>query len=422
MAWRVPRRRTFGWFYPWRGVDWLLLGAVWATTVIGAVFIHSSQLHLEENDSLQHLLVGGMGTILALILARVPESVFMGSHWAIYGLSCALLLAVDLVGVEAKGAERWLAIGGFNLQPSEFAKISLILTQAALLHRISGHSLKGILSVFAATAPPFFLILTQPDLGTSLVFIAITLTMLYWANTPGSWIVLMLSPLVAAILVALPLPYQLNLVIWLAWTLAMAVVAWRSLPLGWVGGLGGLVLNLGGAGLGQLLWSVLKDYQKTRILMFLDPDKDPLGAGYHLIQSRIAIGAGGLWGRGIFQGTQTQLGFIPEQHTDFIFSAIAEETGFIGSLVLLCLFWLIGLRLLQIANSAGHDFGSLLAIGLFAMILFQVVVNIGMTIGLLPVTGMPLPLVSYGRSAMLATYLGLGMVLSVANHRPRSRY
>lgn len=155
MTWRVPRRRTFGWFYPWRGVDWLLLGAVWATTVIGAVFIHSSQLHLEENDSLQHLLVGGMGTMLALILARVPESVFMGSHWVIYGLSCALLLAVDLVGVEAKGAERWLAIGGFNLQPSEFAKISLILTQAALLHRISGHSLKGILSVFAATAPPF---------------------------------------------------------------------------------------------------------------------------------------------------------------------------------------------------------------------------------------------------------------------------
>lgn len=422
MTWRIPRRRAFGWFYPWRGVDWLLLGAVWATTAIGAVFIHSSQLHLEENDSLQHLLVGVIGTILALILARIPESVFMGSHWVIYGLSCALLLAVDLVGVEAKGAERWLAIGGFNLQPSEFAKISLILTQAALLHRISGHSLKGILSMFAATAPPFFLILTQPDLGTSLVFIAITLTMLYWANTPGSWIILMLSPLVAAILFALPLPYQLNLVIWLVWTLAMAVVAWRSLPLGWVGGLGGMVLNLGGAGLGQLLWSVLKDYQKTRILMFLDPDKDPLGAGYHLIQSRIAIGAGGLWGRGIFQGTQTQLGFIPEQHTDFIFSAIGEEAGFIGSLVLLCLFWLIGLRLLQIANSASHNFGSLLAIGLFAMILFQVVVNIGMTIGLLPVTGMPLPLVSYGRSAMLATYLGLGMVLSVANHRPRSRY
>lgn len=120
----------------------------------------------------------------------------------------------------------------------------------------------------------------------------------------------------------------------------MGVVAWRSLPLGWVGSLGGLVLNLGGAGLGQLLWSVLKDYQKTRILMFLDPDKDPLGAGYHLIQSRITIGASGLWGRSIFQGTQTQLGFIPKQHTDFIFSVIAEETGFVGSLVLLCFFWL----------------------------------------------------------------------------------
>jgi len=418
----LRQRRWQAWLYPWRGVDWLLLIAVWLITLIGALFIHSAELHIGDKDDFQHVAVAIVGTVLALTLARIPESAFIGVHWFVYGLSCALLLAVSLFGVEANGAQSWLPIAGFNLQPSEFAKISIILTQAALLHRVPANGLAGILRVFIATAPPLLLILTEPDLGTSLVFGAITLGMLYWANARLGWIILMLSPLVAAILFALPLPYELNLWVWLLWTLAMGIVAWRSLPLGWIGAIGGIVLNLSGAGLGQLLWSVLKEYQKNRLLMFLDPDKDPLGAGYHLIQSRIAIGAGGLWGRGIFQGTQTQLGFIPEQHTDFIFSAIGEELGFAGSLLILFLFWFIGLRLLQIANSARTDFGSLLAIGLFSMLVFQAVVNIGMTVNLFPVTGIPLPFLSYGRSALLATYIGLGLVLSVANHRPRSRY
>ncbi len=418
----LRQRRWQTWLYPWRGVDWSLLIAVWLITLIGALFIHSAELHLGDKDGFQHLAVAAIGTLLALTLARIPEPMFMSAHWFIYGLSCALLLAVSLFGVEANGAQSWLPIGGFNLQPSEFAKISVILTQAALLHRVPADGLTGILRVFGATALPLLLILSEPDLGTSLVFLAITLGMLYWANARLGWIILMLSPLVAAILFALPFPYELNLWVWLLWTLAMGIVAWRSLPLGWIGGLGGIVLNLSGAGLGQLLWSVLEEYQKNRLLMFLDPDKDPLGAGYHLIQSRIAIGAGGVWGRGIFQGTQTQLGFIPEQHTDFIFSAIGEESGFVGGLLVLGLFWFIGFRLLQIANSAHNDFGSLLAIGLFSMLVFQAVVNIGMTINLFPVTGIPLPFLSYGRSSLLATYIGLGLVLSVANHRPRSRY
>ncbi|XFA72375.1 rod shape-determining protein RodA [Thermosynechococcaceae cyanobacterium Okahandja] len=417
----LRQRRWQAWFYPWRGVDWSLLIAVWLITLIGALFIHSAELHIGDKDGFQHLAVAALGTLIALSLARVPEPMFLGVHWFVYGLTCVLLLSVHIIGVEANGAQRWLAIGGFNLQPSEFAKISVILTQAALLHRVPANGLTGILRVFAATALPMLLVLLE-DLGTSLVFCVITLGMLYWANARLGWIILMLSPLVAAILFALPLPYELNLWIWLLWTFAMGVVAWRSLPLGWIGGLGSIVLNLSGAGVGQLLWSVLQDYQKNRILMFLDPDKDPLGAGYHLIQSRIAIGAGGVWGRGIFQGTQTQLGFIPEQHTDFIFSAIGEELGFVGGLLVLGLFWFIGFRLLQIANSARNNFGSLLAIGLFSMLMFQVVVNIGMTINMFPVTGIPLPFVSYGRSALLAIYTGLGLVLSVANHRPRSRY
>lgn len=419
---RLWQRRWSAWLHPWRGMDWLLLIAVWLITLLGAVAIHSAELHIGEKDGFQHLAIAGVGTILLFLLARVPTSVFISVHWWVYGISCALLLAVSLFGVEANGAQSWLPIAGFNLQPSEFAKISIILTQAALLQRVPANGLRGILRVFAATVLPLGLILSEPDLGTSLVFGAITLGMLYWANARLGWIVLMLSPLVAAILFALPLPYALNLVLWFLWTLGMGVVAWQNLPLGWIGAIGGIVLNLSGAGLGQLLWSVLKDYQKDRLLMFLDPDKDPLGAGYHLIQSRIAIGAGGLWGRGLFHGTQTQLGFIPEQHTDFIFSAIGEELGFLGGLLVLGLFWLIGLRLLQIANSARNDFGSLLAIGLFAMLMFQAVVNIGMTMNLFPVTGIPLPFLSYGRSALLATYIGLGLVQSVANHCPRSRY
>lgn len=166
-----------------------------------------------------------------------------------------------------------------------------------------------------------------------------------------------------------------------------------------------------------MLWEVLKDYQKDRILMFLDPDKDPLGGGYHLIQSRIAIGAGGTWGKGLNHGTQTQLNFIPEQHTDFIFSAIGEELGLVGSICVLFGFWLICLRLVIIAQNAKDNFGSLIAIGFLSMLVFQVVVNIGMNIGLAPITGIPLPLLSYGRSSLLANFIGLGLVESVANHR-----
>ncbi|NEQ27116.1 MAG: FtsW/RodA/SpoVE family cell cycle protein, partial [Microcoleus sp. SIO2G3] len=186
--------------------------------------------------------------------------------------------------------------------------------------------------------------------------------------------------------------------------------------------LGAAVVNLVSGKLGQIAWGFLKDYQKDRLLLFLYPDKDPLGGGYHLIQSRIAIGAGGLWGRGLNHGTQTQLSFIPEQHTDFIFSAIGEELGFIGSFAVLLIFWLICLRLVIIAQNSKDNFGSLLAIGVLAMILFQVLVNIGMTIGLAPITGIPLPWLSYGRSALLTNFIAIGLVESVHNFRQRLKF
>jgi rod shape determining protein RodA len=188
------------------------------------------------------------------------------------------------------------------------------------------------------------------------------------------------------------------------------------------GTLGAVAVNLISGGLGDFLWHRLHDYQKQRITMFLDPDQDALGGGYHLIQSRIAIGAGQMFGQGLNHGTQTQLNFIPEQHTDFIFAAIGEELGFIGSIGVLLTFLLICYRLLVIAQNAKDDFGSLIAIGVFSMIIFQVFVNIGMTIGLSPVTGIPLPYLSHGRSALLMNFLALGLVESVANHRQKMRY
>jgi rod shape determining protein RodA len=206
-------------------------------------------------------------------------------------------------------------------------------------------------------------------------------------------------------------------------------LAWRTIPLPWENiplkglvTLGTLAVNLISGQLGNIFWGVLKDYQKSRLTSFLNPDEDPLGAGYHLIQSRIAIGGGELFGRGLNQGPMTQLNFVPEQHTDFIFSAIGEEFGFVGCLIVIFAFWLVCLRLVIIAQNAKDNFGSLLAIGVLSMIVFQVIINISMTVGLAPVTGIPLPWMSYGRSAMLTNFLAIGLVESVANHRHRLKF
>ncbi|MGB5916789.1 MAG: FtsW/RodA/SpoVE family cell cycle protein, partial [Phormidesmis sp.] len=278
-------------------------------------------------------------------------------------------------------------------------------------------TLWGMLRALGITAVPWALVFLQPDLGTSLVFGAITLGMLYWSGTNPGWLVLMISPLVSAIMFSVYMP------VWIGWVVAMGVIAYFSLP--WwsiYSAVTAVVINVASGKLGGVMWGVLKDYQKDRLILFLDPDKDPLGGGYHLIQSRIAIGAGELWGRGLFHGSQTQLSFIPEQHTDFIFSAVGEELGFVGGIALLLAFWLICLRLVMIAQNAKDKFGSLLAVGVLSMIVFQAVLNICMTIGLAPITGIPLPWMSYGRSALLTNFIAIGLVESVANYRFRLKF
>ncbi|MGC9503966.1 rod shape-determining protein RodA [Baaleninema sp.] len=401
---------------PWQSLDWLLAISVVSLTVFGGLMIRSTQLNADYTDWWQHWLTGGIGLAIAIAIARWRYDVLVQWKWIVYGLTNLALLAVIFVGTTALGAQRWISIGGFHVQPSEFAKLGLIVTLAAVLESRTAAKLPVMLQTLAVTAVPWGLVFLQPDLGTSLVFGAITIGMLYWANANPGWLVLLVSPLVSAILFGTLFPA------WFLWVAGMGVLAWLTLPGRWMGAFVALGLNLLSGKLGEVFWNLLKPYQKDRIILFLDPDRDPLGGGYHLIQSRIAIGAGEFWGRGWGNGTQTQGGFIPEQHTDFIFSAIGEELGFVGAMVVVLVFWLICLRLVILAQNAKDNFGSLLCVGVLSMMVFQAIVNISMTIGLAPVTGIPLPWLSYGRSALLTNFIAFGLVESVANYRQRLKF
>ncbi len=400
----------------WQEVDWLLLVLPIFLTLIGGLMIRSSELYHGTNDWVQHWITAGIGIVLALAIARCRYEQLLQWRWWIYGITNLSLIAVRFVGTTALGAERWITIGGFNVQPSEFAKVGLIVTLAAVLSHRTASTLSEFFKALAIVFLPWLLVFLQPNLGTSLVFGAITLGMLYWSNANPGWLLLLVSPIVAALLSNLFLPG------WFVWVALIALIGWRTLPWRWVGALGAALINLISGGLGQMLWGLLHDYQKARLVLFLDPHQDPLGGGYHLIQSRIAIGAGKLWGQGLNQGTQTQLNFIPEQHTDFIFAAIGEELGFVGACVVLIGFWLVCLRLVLIAQNAKDNFGSLIAIGILSMLVFQVFVNIGMTIGLAPITGIPLPWLSYGRSALLTNFIAIGLAESVANYQRRLKF
>jgi rod shape determining protein RodA len=398
----------------WRDIDLFLIFIPVALTIVGAIAIHSSAINYSNLNSywIQHLITGSIGLFIVMWLARWQYQQLLHLHWMTYSIVNALLALVLVSGTSANGAQSWLKIGDFNLQPSEFAKVGVIITLAALLQK---HPIKQPLDIAKVVWPlllPCALIMKQPDLGTFLVFCAIALGMLYWGGTNLGWILLIVSPLVSLILFSVFIPA------WLGWVALMGIVAWRTLP--WmrvIGFLSAVAVNLVSAQVGTFAWSLLQEYQKKRLLLFLDPTQDPLDGGYHLIQSRIAVGAGKIWGRGIMHGTQTQLSFIPEQHTDFIFSAIGEEMGLVGSMLVLMAFLAICWRLLVIAVKSKDNFGSLLVIGVFSMVLFQATINIGMTIGVAPITGIPLPWLSYGRSALLTNFIALGLVESVAAHR-----
>ena len=393
---------------PLARVDLVLWGVPLALAALAGILIASTQRQANYADWYQHWVTAAVGMVVALLLARLPLERLLPFKWPIYIAMVASLIAVRLVGTSALGAQSWIKIGGFYVQPSEFAKLGAILLLAEVLARHPVDRPVDLVRPVGLISLPWLLVFVQPDLGSSLVFAAVLLVMLFWAGMPGAWVLLLLSPLVTAI-TAGALPMLL-----LGWIPLVGWMAWKSLPWKRVA----LAISLAVQGLFAVatpwLWQHgLRPHQRDRLTLFLDPGQDPLGGGYHLLQSTVGIGSGQIWGTGLMQGSLTKLRFIPEQHTDFIFSALGEETGFLGSVLVVAGFALLMARLLQIAGRARSDYEALVVVGIGAMLMFQVVVNINMTIGLGPITGIPLPWLSYGRSAMLVNFIALGLCASV---------
>ncbi len=376
---------------------------------LSGLLIASTQRQANYADWYQHWITAGAGIILALALAQLPIERLRLFLVPLYLSTISALFAVKIIGTTALGAQRWLTIGGLNVQPSEIAKLTLIITLAALLERQKFNSPIQLFKPFLLISLPWFLVFIQPDLGTSLVFGAVLFTMLYWSGMPLEWAIIVLSVIVTAVISAI---FPFLLFIWIPF---IGFLAYRSLPNKNTFACVTMALHSFIAASTPWLWNHgLKEYQRDRLILFLEPSKDPLGGGYHLIQSKIGIGSGGLIGSGLFQGQLTKLRFIPEQHTDFIFSALGEELGFVGTIIVIMFFLVFVLRILNIAREASGDFESLVVIGIGSMFMFQVVVNIFMTIGLGPITGIPLPFMSYGRTALLVNFFALGLCLSAA--------
>ena len=385
-----------------------------ALVIISSILIKSVQREFLQPDFLNHLFTGLFGYFLAIFISYIPIERIRKYLIPFYFCSLLSLLLIYFFGISIYGAQRWLSLGIFSFQPSEVAKLSTILTLALVLERKSISSIKDLLLPFLIVIVPWLLIFFQPDLGTSLVLIVLTSVMLYWSQMPIEWILF----LVCCIFTSIIYFVSPNLLIF--WTALMGYLAYRSSEKKIIFSILTLALHSLVVKLTPIIWEFgLKDYQKDRLILFLDPNRDPLGGGYHLLQSKIAIGSGGLLGTGLLNGKLTNLQFIPEQHTDFIFSALGEELGFLGCILVLFLFFILIIGLVKVSKNARSHFESLIIIGIASTFLFQIIVNLFMTIGLGPVTGIPLPFMSYGRTSLLINFICIGLALSTLN-RSRS--
>ena len=375
--------------------------------VISSLLIQSIQNQSFSNDALSHLFTGMFGCLLALIISYIPLDRFKKYVFPFYCVSILFLLFIYFFGITIYGAQRWLSLGLFTFQPSEVAKLSTLLAISLVLEKKRIYSIKDLKIPLLVVAIPWILIFFQPDLGTSLVLIFLFFVMLYWAQMPIEWILIIVLSLFTS-LFSFILPSFLFL-----WIPLIGFLAYKSLKPRITFSVITMALHLLIAKLTPILWEIgLKDYQKDRLILFLDPSRDPLGGGYHLLQSKIAIGSGGIFGSGFLKGKLTSLNFIPEQHTDFIFSALGEEAGFIGSMLVVFIFFILIYQLISIAKKARTDFESFVVIGMASIFLFQIIINIYMTIGLGPVTGIPLPFMSYGRTSLLINFSFIGIALS----------
>jgi rod shape determining protein RodA len=354
----------------YREMDWFLLGVVLLVALLGLTEVYSTtQNHPQfAGMHLRQLAWVGVGLLVLLIIARIDYHFWLDQAPWVYLATLAVLVAVLFLGAEKFGARRWLVVGGLTFQVSELAKWSIIVVLAKFLGDLRSETLtlKDVAKVAVLTGVPLVLIAAQPDLGTALTLVPIAATGVFLAG--------------------------------LRWrhAAAFALAALLLMPAGWF---------------------LLKPYQRARLVTFVNPSRDVQGPGYQTLQSRIAVGSGGFWGKGMGEGSQNQLGFIPVRHAEFIFAAYAEEHGFLGVLLALGAYLILLLRLLHNVETAPDRAGALLVAGVAGLLIFHLLVNVGMVIGYAPVTGIPLPLMSYGGSATISTFMMLGLVMSVRMRR-----
>ncbi len=348
------------------------------------------------------------------LVGRVRPRWFEWIAWPAYGLAVGLLAATLFVGTgsgTAAGVKSFLDLGFIRFQPSELAKLATILALARYLgsRPEDPTTLRALVPPSAIVGTPLALVILQPDLGTALAFVGILFAVLFWAGAPIGLLALLASPGVALIL---SFDARIWAVFFVVLVFGLYLYRYRLLL---VESLTAVLANLAAGTIATPLWNSLADYQQNRILVFLDPSVDPRGAGYHLIQSMVAIGSGGLTGKGFTAGTQKRFDFLPEQHTDFIFSVIGEELGFVGTMMALSLFAAILFRLVKMAEGAADPFAGLVIFGIFGAWLVHIFVNVGMTVGMVPVTGIPLPFVSYGGTFLLMSWIAVAMAARVAH-------
>lgn len=368
---------------------------------------HGSKVAAIHDNFYKQIVWVVVGLLLFFALTYLPLHIAFSLAYPLYAFLLVMILGIDLVGSISGGAQRWFEVGGIKVQPSEFMKPVVVLTLARFLspEDANPNRLKNLLIAFGIVLAPFVLVLKQPDLGTSLVYLSMVIPVLYWRGLAPFTIFVVVSPVIAFLA-------SFNYYSFSAVILLISVVLYlsrRGKRVAWTV----FSMNVFVGTLSPLVWSGLHGYQQQRILTFLGLVEDPRGVGYQIIQSMVAIGSGGIFGKGLLHGTQTQLRFLPAQHTDFIFSVLAEEWGFIGSLAVLALFFIFIMRAIKIAATSSYRFASLAAIGLATIFAFQAIVNLGMTMGIMPVTGVPLPFISYGGSAML-TNMTMAALLSNA--------
>lgn len=350
-------------------VNWLFVALISALACVGAAALYSVSGGSLSPWSETHVIRYCIGLALLFAVALTDIKVWLRLAYPVYVIALLLLIAVPLVGVESGGAKRWLQLGSISFQPAELMKIALVLALARYYEWLPPKHMSNPIALIipvAMIAFPVALVVLQPDLGTAVLFAAVGGGLLFLAGA-----------------------------------------SWIYFVFGTVGVLGAI----------PFIWQSLHAYQKARVMTFIDPDKDPLGAGYHILQSKIALGSGGLAGKGFMKGTQSQLNFLPEKHTDFIFTMFAEEMGFLGSVSLLGVYLLVLLSILYMGLRVQSPFGRLVCAGIGITLFVYVFINVAMVMGLVPVVGVPLPLVSYGGTSMLTLMFGFGLVLNAHVHR-----